>query len=72
MDDSVTSIWRCFASLRDPRTSRRQKKHLLLDIVAIALCAVLAGADDWQQVALFGWQAQLELAAPRPLDPAPV
>ena len=49
MDDRALSIWRCFATLRDPRTSRRPKKHLLLDLVAIALCAVLAGAADWPQ-----------------------
>jgi predicted transposase YbfD/YdcC len=56
MDDRPVSIWRCFATLRDPRSSRRQKKHLLLDIVAIALCAVLAGAEDWPQVVAFGRQ----------------
>ena len=54
MDDRALSIWRCFATLRDPRTGRRPKKHLLLDIVAIALCAVLAGAEDWPQVVAFG------------------
>jgi predicted transposase YbfD/YdcC len=47
------SILRCFASLRDPRTSRRPKKHLLLDIVAIAICAVIAGADDWPKIEVF-------------------
>ena len=56
MDDRPLSIWRCFATLRDPRTSRRPKKHLLLDIVAIALCAVPAGAEDWPQVVAFGRQ----------------
>ena len=56
MDDRALSIWRCFTTLRDPRTSRRPKKHLLLDIVAIALCAVLAGAEDWPQVVAFGRQ----------------
>src|SRR5262245_8236807 len=53
MDDLTASIWRCFAGLRDPRTSRRQKKHRLLDLVAIALCAVIAGADDWPAVVTF-------------------
>src|SRR5947209_3546418 len=52
------SLWRCFASLRDPRRSNRRKKHLFLDIVAIALCAVLAGADDWPQIAAFGRKRQ--------------
>jgi len=48
------SVLRCFSSLRDPRTSRRRKKHLLLDIVAIAICAVIAGADDWHKIEAFG------------------
>jgi hypothetical protein len=57
MDDAAkTTIWRCFTSLRAPRTSRRQKDHRLLDIVAIALCAVIAGAQDWPQVVTFGLQ----------------
>jgi predicted transposase YbfD/YdcC len=56
MDDNNMSIWRCFATLGDPRRSRRAKKHPLLDIVAIALCAVIAGAEDWPQVVAFGVQ----------------
>src|SRR5262249_2314136 len=47
------SILCCFARLKDPRLDRR-KRHLLLDLVAIALCAVLAGADNWQQIEAFG------------------
>lgn len=47
------SILRCFCSLKDPRLNRR-KRHQLLDIIAIALCAVIAGANTWPQVARFG------------------
>jgi predicted transposase YbfD/YdcC len=47
------SILRCFSSLKDPRLNRR-KRHQLLDIVAIALCAVIAGANNWPQIARFG------------------
>jgi predicted transposase YbfD/YdcC len=54
MADNPISIWRCFSNLRDPRRSRRDKKHPLLSIVAIALCAVIAGAEDWPQVVAFG------------------
>ena len=43
----------CFGQLEDPRMNR-QKKHLLLDIVAITVCAVIAGADGWTDVAKFG------------------
>src|SRR5437763_267007 len=41
------------ARLRDPRRNHG-KRHLLLDILVIALCAVICGADDWQQIAAFG------------------
>lgn len=42
-----------FAHLDDPRVERT-KLHGLLDIVAIALCAVIAGAESWDDIALFG------------------
>ena len=48
------SVLRCFASLPDPRSKNRPKKHLLIDIVSIAICAVIAGADDWPKIAAFG------------------
>ena len=46
------SIKRHFATLKDPRWNRR-KRHLLIDIVVIAVCGVICGADDWQQIATF-------------------
>src|ERR687893_158779 len=42
-----------FAGLADPRIDRT-KRHALLDIVTIALCAVICGADSWVDVELFG------------------
>ena len=42
-----------FAGLPDPRIERT-KKHLLLDILAITLCATLAGADSFEEVERFG------------------
>jgi hypothetical protein len=42
-----------FAELPDPRINRR-KRHLLADILTIALCAVLCGADDFVEIELFG------------------
>lgn len=42
-----------FAELEDPRTGPAIR-HLLLDIVAIGLCAVICGADDWVEVQQFG------------------
>ncbi len=42
-----------FAALPDPRVDRT-KRHELLDIVALTLCAVLAGAETWVDIAAFG------------------
>lgn len=42
-----------FAELPDPRIDRA-KRHSLLDILTIALCAVICGADSWVEVERFG------------------
>jgi predicted transposase YbfD/YdcC len=47
-----------FATLTDPRVDRT-KKHMLLDIVLITICAVICGADSWIDVAESG-EAKLE------------
>jgi predicted transposase YbfD/YdcC len=47
------SIPRFFATLKDPRRAHRRLHHLQ-DIIVIALCAVIAGAQDWQQIVTFG------------------
>jgi predicted transposase YbfD/YdcC len=47
------SIPRYFRKLKDPRRAHR-RLHLLQDIVVVALCAVIAGAQDWQEIETFG------------------
>jgi predicted transposase YbfD/YdcC len=42
-----------FARLPDPRIDRT-KRHPLLSIVTIALCAVICGAESWNDIAEFG------------------
>src|SRR4051812_7829008 len=42
-----------FRNLKDPR---RCPRHRLTDVVVIAICAVICGANDWQQVVTFGQQ----------------
>jgi predicted transposase YbfD/YdcC len=42
-----------FAELTDPRVDRG-KLHLLLDILVIALCAVICGADTWVEMETYG------------------
>ena len=49
-----------FASLTDPR--RRKVTYPLINIVAIALCAVIAGADDFVTIAALGRQKRAWLA----------
>jgi predicted transposase YbfD/YdcC len=49
----VASMEHHFCDLEDPRIDRA-KLHKLLDIVVIAICAVICGADGWVEVELFG------------------
>jgi hypothetical protein len=42
-----------FALLTDPR-SDHTKQHQLLDIVTIALCGVICGAESWVKIEQFG------------------
>jgi Transposase len=47
------SICHHFAKLKDPRR-RHRRLHHLQDVVVIALCAIIAGAQDWQEIETFG------------------
>ena len=51
--DQELSLAHHFADLTDPRIDR-SRLHELLDIVAIAICAVVAGADSWDDIEDFG------------------
>jgi predicted transposase YbfD/YdcC len=44
-----------FGKLKDPR---RAPRHLLVDIIGMAVCAVISGANDWQQIVTFARQRQ--------------
>lgn len=48
-----TTISEHFASLKDPRILLKTH-HKLIDIVVITICAVICGADDWQEVVDYG------------------
>ena len=65
-----------FAELDDPRVERT-RRHQLVDIIAIAICATICGADSWVHIELFGksklawFQSFLELpTAFRPTTPS--
>ena len=53
MPQPVASLIQHFGAVTDPRLERR-KLHQLLDIMVIAICAVICGADTWVDVELFG------------------
>ena len=47
-----TSLVEHFISLEDPRRPQG-RGHNLLEIVAMSICAVVAGAEGWDDVELF-------------------
>src|SRR5260221_8807475 len=47
------SLARYFGDLPDPRVLGRCE-HKLLDIIVIAICAVLCGAEGWEDIEEFG------------------
>ncbi len=49
----IASFVDYFASIPDPRIDRT-KLHGLLDILVIAVCAVLCGAEGWEDMEEFG------------------
>lgn len=42
-----------FSKVSDPRVERT-KEHKLIDLIAIAICAVICGAEGWVDMELFG------------------
>lgn len=51
--DAPRGLLRAFEKLKDPRMDRT-KRHSLSDIIGIAICAVICGADGWTQIEMFG------------------
>ena len=56
------SLLEHFSSLQDPRVERNQR-HALLDIVLLAVGAVVSGADGWESIEEFG-REQLDWLRP--------
>jgi predicted transposase YbfD/YdcC len=49
----AASIESYFGGLKDPRVERT-REHKLIDILVIAICAIICGANDWEAVAEYG------------------
>lgn len=47
------SIVEHFSDIKDIRIERR-KKHKLIDIITISICAVVCGADGWEDIEMYG------------------
>ncbi len=61
-DKPLASIENCFGDIHDPRVQGRCD-YPLLEVITIAICAVIAGADSWTQVETFGKSKETWLRA---------
>jgi len=52
-DEAHVSLEVYFGDMPDPRVTGRCD-HKLIDIIMVAICAVLSGAETWDEVELFG------------------
>ena len=48
-----TTLHQHFDNLADPRI-KRNKKHLLIDIIILTILGVICGAESWDSIELFG------------------
>ena len=51
MEDSV--FLKQFSKIKDKRQNTR-KRHLLIDIIALAICATISGATGWEDIEAYG------------------
>ena len=52
-EEQAQTLATIFAAVEDPRIERT-KRHKLLDILLIALCGVICGAEGWAEIEEFG------------------
>jgi DDE_Tnp_1-associated len=53
MSDRLVAVFSPFENLTDPRIERT-RRHELFDLVVVALCGTIAGADTWTDIERFG------------------
>jgi predicted transposase YbfD/YdcC len=51
---TAASIIEHFSILPDPRVHVKKNEHKLIDIIVIAVCAVISGADNWTEIEEYG------------------
>lgn len=66
-DQPLTSISACFSDLHDPRVTGRCD-YPLIEIITIAICAVIAGAEGWTEIEIFGRRKEAWLKQFLPLE----
>ena len=54
MKTTNSSFLQVFSQINDPRVENDNKKHLLIDIITIAVCAVICRCESWEEIAEFG------------------
>ena len=52
-EQNVLDLRSHFSTLKDPRVERT-KQHKLFDIIIIAICGTICGADGWVAIEQFG------------------
>lgn len=55
--DRIISLADAFIVIHDPRIDRT-KKHQLVDILIIALCATVCGVEGWEEIEIFAEERQ--------------
>ena len=53
----IISLEESFRKIADPRIDRT-KLHKLIDIIILAICAVICGAEGWEEIEEFGKEKQ--------------
>lgn len=66
-ENPLASIEECFGDIHDPRVQGRCA-YSLLEVITIAICAVIAGADSWTEIETFGKSKEAWLKRFLPLE----
>ena len=59
MASRLVAVFSTFETLADPRIERT-RRHELLEVIVVALCGTIAGADSWVDIERF-WNELLDL-----------